>query len=478
MEVRPWVGAHRTFEMDDSDQHIPVSIAFIGGGSLNWAAELMADLARDTRLRANVRLFDIDHAAARRNAEIGARFAGVSRGAPASYTASASLAEALDGADVVVISILPGSFDDMAQDIAIPAAFGIPQAVGDTVGPGGFVRALRAIPMLAEIARAIRDHAPRAHVCNLTNPMSVLTGTLHAVFPGIRAWGECHEVTKIRRQVAQIANDRAGEAHYGHRDVQVNVLGINHFTFVNRISLAGRDMMPAYLEFVRAHMQEGWVQTEPGKDEEHARYFGTKNLVAFDLFRRFGIPAAAGDRHLAEFLPVSDYLNAPERWGFALTPVAYRVRDREAKLQRAEALRTGERAPRASRSDEALVDQIVALMGGEAHVSNVNLPNIGQMPDLPEGSIVETNAVFTQGGVAPVCAGRLPAALGTLVRDHALRQAALLRAVLDADSAALFPLFRSDPLVAPMPEQAAREMFAQMLAATSHVLPDDLKGAA
>ncbi|NDR55728.1 family 4 glycosyl hydrolase [Aliiruegeria sabulilitoris] len=464
--------------MDDSDQKIPVRIAFVGGGSLNWATGLMADLAFDRQLAAEVRLYDIDHAAACRNTEIGTRHAAVSRGRAATYTACRTLAEALDGADVVVISILPGSFEDMAQDIAIPAAFGIPQAVGDTVGPGGFVRALRAIPMLAEIARAIRAHAPNAFVCNLTNPMSVLTGTLHAVFPGIRAWGECHEVTKIRRQIAHIANEQTGEERYSHRDVHVDVLGINHFTFVNRISLDGRDMMPAYEEFVGAHMQSGWAQTEPGRDAEHATYFGTRNLVAFDLFRRFGIPAAAGDRHLAEFLPVAEYLHDPEHWGFTLTPVDYRIRDREQKRQRAEALRAGEIAPEAHRSDEALIEQIVALMGGEMHIGNVNLPNRGQMADLPEGTIVETNAVFSRRGVEPLCAGHLPKALAALVREHASRQDALLRAVLECDHAALFPLFREDPLVAPLPDSAARAMFAQMLAATAHVLPDEMKGAA
>lgn len=464
--------------MHNFEHQIPVRIAFIGGGSLNWAMGLMADLAQDRRLAAEVRLYDLDHAAAQRNAAIGARFAAVSTGAPARYSTAASLAEALDGADVVVISILPGRFEDMAQDIAIPAEFGIPQAVGDTVGPGGFVRALRAIPMLAEIGRAIRDHAPRAHVCNLTNPMSVLTGTLYRVFPQIRAWGECHEVTKIRAQVAWIANCAASEARYSHRDVSVNVLGINHFTFVDQIALDGQDMMPAYAEFAQTHAQSGWSQTPPGPDAEHDRYFGCRNLVAFDLFRRFGIPAAAGDRHLAEFLPVAEYLSDPARWGFALTPVDYRIRDRAARRARAEALRDGTAAPVPNRSDEALVDQIAALMGGTPFVSNVNLPNTGQMDGLPAGTIVETNAVFSGLGVQPCCAGRLPTALQPLVADHAARQTALVTHALSGDRNALFPLFAADPLVAPLPAARARQMFDRMLKATEYLLPDNLKGAA
>ncbi|SFR19621.1 alpha-galactosidase [Poseidonocella sedimentorum] len=444
---------------------------------MNWAHTLMADLAYDTRLAADVRLYDLDAPAATRNAEIGARHAATSRGVPARYSAAASLPEALEGADVVVISILPGAFEDMAKDIDIPAEYGIGQSVGDSVGPGGFFRALRAIPMLAEIGRAIRDHAPRALTCNLTNPMSVLTGALYAAHPEIRAWGECHEVTKIRKQVAWIANREAGDDRYSHRDVAVNVLGINHFTFVDRITLEGRDMMPAYRAFAEAHAESGWSQSEPGADAEHERYFGTRNLVAFDLLRRFGIPGAAGDRHLAEFLPMADYLADPDRWGFSLTPVDYRIRDRAAKQARAEEMRVGDVAPKIRRSDEALVDQIAALMGGAPFVSNVNLPNRGQIAGLPEGAIVESNAVFHGGGIEPVLAGRLPEPLSALVSDHAQRQSALLRAVMTGRGEALYDLFRSDPQVRALQPGQARAMFDRMRAATEGLIPEALKEA-
>ena len=463
---------------DIATQPIPVRIAVVGGGSLNWARTLMADLAHDTRLVAEVRLYDIDTAAAERNTVLGNRHAEVSRGTPARYTASPTLKDALTGADVVIISILPGGFDDMAQDIAIPARYGIPQAVGDTVGPGGFVRAMRSIPMLAEIGAAIGEHASLAHVCNLTNPMSVLTGALYAAFPAIRAWGECHEVTKIRRQVAHIAHEEAGTTGWTHRDVQVNVLGINHFTFVDRITLAGRDMMQAYRSFAQTHRSTGWSQTEPGKDAEHARYFGTRNLVAFDLLDRFRIPAAAGDRHLAEFMPVSDYLSDPTRWGFALTPVDYRIRDRAAKQAKAAALAQGDGSLGAKQSDEAMVDQVVALMSGEPFVSNVNLPNRGQIAGLPDGAIVESNAVFTGMGVQPVIAGALPGPLTAIVSDHATRQQGLLAAVMDGDSAALFDLFHGDPLVRHLPRDTASAMFGEMVQATAHHLPAPLQGVA
>lgn len=455
-------------------QPIPVRIAYVGGGSLNWAPVLMADLAADPRLVAEVRLHDPDHEAAERNARLGARFAEVATGRPATWRGVRDLGEALEGADLVVVSILPGTLGDMAADIGIPARYGIPQAVGDTVGPGGFVRALRAVPMMLEIGRAIRVHAPDAFVCNLTNPMSVLTDALFRAHPGIRAWGECHEVTKLRRQVAWIANRQEPGAAYGFRDVEVDVLGINHFTFVTGIRLAGRDMLRDWTAFAEAHRERGWHEAVPDSDDEHARYFSSRSRVKFDLFRRFGLPAAAGDRHLAEFLPASDYLDDAEGWGFALTPVDYRLRDRAARLARAEAMIEGRVPPVAKRSDEALIDQFAALMGGAEHVSNVNLPNRGQVPNLPRGAVVETNARFGRDGIAPIHAGAIPDPLAAIVADHAARQTGLVDAVLAGDHGALFPLFASDPLVRPLSEAEARAMFAEMLAATARWLPDAL----
>lgn len=455
--------------------HVPVTIAYIGGGSLNWATKLMADLAHDTALAAHMRLYDIDRPAAERNARIGRRFAEVSRGRAATYEAVPSLSEALTGADFVVVSILPGEFEDMAQDLDIPARYGIKQAVGDTVGPGGFVRALRAIPMMVSIAQAIQAHAPRARVCNLTNPMSVLTGAMYRAYPQIRLWGECHEVTKLRHQVAWIANREAGAHLHTHRDVIVNVLGINHFTFVDAIGLKGRDMLPAYRDFALAHRASGWVPRDKDPNDEHDTYFMDRSRVKFDLYRRFGIPAAAGDRHLAEFMPQAEYLDHADDWDFTLTPVSYRVRDRQRKRAEAAALAAGQGTPHADRSDEALVDQIKGLLGLGDFVSNVNLPNRGQIDGLPHGSIVETNALFSSLGVTPLVAGRLPGELQAITAAHAARQTGLLDAVQDARWGELFDLFRSDPLVAPLDTASARAMFNRMVQATARHLPDDLR---
>lgn len=451
----------------------PIEIAYIGGGSLNWAVNLMSDLAADGGIPANVRLYDIDGTAARRNARLGERFR-AEYGVPVTFSVYDDLATVLAGAELVVISILPGDFDIMAADIDIPARYGVRQAVGDTVGPGGFIRALRAIPMLAEIGRAIGEHASTAYVCNLTNPMSALTGTLFAVFPGIRAWGQCHEVTKIRHIIAWLANRKAGKTVYDYRDVAVNVLGINHFTFVDRAVVGGEDLLPAYLAFAAENAESGWRATPIKENDEFAHYFEDVNKVKFDLARRFGIAAAAGDRHLAEFVPQAWYLDEHQRFGFALTPVEFRVRDRDRKRARATSLDAGAPLPPPARTEEALLDEIRALFGGTPLVTNANCPNQGQLVGLPTGAIIETNLVFSGLGVTPLVAGRLPTALELLVRPHAERQTALVDAVLGERWGDLFSLFLSDPLVVPLGPDKARLLYRDMVEATSRHLPKTL----
>ena len=160
-------------------------IAYIGGGSRGWAWRLMADLAMEPELSGTIALYDIDFEAARQNEIIGNRLSAREEAAGKwKYEAVKTMGEALTGADFVIISIMPGTFEEMASDVHAPEAYGIWQSVGDTVGPGGLLRALRTLPMYIEIAEAIQTYAPDAWVINYTNPMSLCVKVLYHVFPG------------------------------------------------------------------------------------------------------------------------------------------------------------------------------------------------------------------------------------------------------------------------------------------------------
>lgn len=136
-------------------QHIKdLKIAYIGGGSHAWAWVFMTDLSKETSISGTVRLYDIDREAAHDNEIIGKRlFSREDVKGQWEFETSESLGTALEGADFVVISILPGTFDEMESDVHLPERYGIYQSVGDTTGPGGLVRALRTNPNVCRNCR-------------------------------------------------------------------------------------------------------------------------------------------------------------------------------------------------------------------------------------------------------------------------------------------------------------------------------------
>ena len=92
-----------------------IKLAYIGGGSKQWARVFMSDLASTEDLSGQIALYDIDREAALRNARIGARINNdPNTRSKFQYCVAATLEEALEGADFVIISILPGTFKEYA----------------------------------------------------------------------------------------------------------------------------------------------------------------------------------------------------------------------------------------------------------------------------------------------------------------------------------------------------------------------------
>ncbi|OXS76629.1 glucosidase [Domibacillus enclensis] len=440
-----------------------VKIAYIGGGSQGWAKRLMNDLALEARISGTVALYDIHPEAARQNAKIGnllsEREEAVGKW---TYEATGDIQEALTDADFVIISILPGSFQEMASDVHVPEKYGIYQSVGDTVGPGGMIRALRTIPIYKKIAESIKQYSPEAWVINYTNPMTLCTRTLYEVFPAIKAFGCCHEVFDVQHLLADMVEEATGEKVERRQDIHVNVIGINHFTWIDRASYQNIDLLPLYKQFALKYAETGF-EKEPGSWERSV--FSSANRVKFDLFNRYGLIAAAGDRHLAEFMPPV-YLESPEKvteWKFHLTPVDFRINDQQSKMERTQKAAAGEEHFELAPSGEEGVAIIAALLGLEELVTNVNVPNNGQIANLPKGAVVETNAVLRFNSVQPVLAGSLPADVHGLVSRHVANQETILRAALDENRQLALNAFINDPLVEPIGLKQAEKLFNEMM---------------
>ncbi len=449
-----------------------LKVAYIGGGSRGWAWGFMKDLAMDAQMEGRVWLYDIDRDAAEKNRNIGEKISSHPEAKSRwRYEVSGTLKEALSGADFVVISILPGTFREMRSDVHWPERYGVWQPVGDTAGPGGFMRAMRTVPMFVKIAQAIRDYAPDAWVINYTNPMTVCMRTLYTVFPKIKAFGCCHEVFGTQKLLAAMLEDLEGIRGIDRTRIKTGVTGINHFTWLYSASFEGQDLFPLYRRFVDKYYETGFIK---GKDQNWMNnFFECSHRVKFDLFRRYGLIAAAGDRHLAEFMPPW-YLKNPETarsWGFSLTTVDWREEDLKKRLAKRRALLNGEEPVVLDGSGEEGHLLIKALLGLGDMVSNVNIPNRGQIENLPKDAVVETNALFRRDEIAPIFAGALPNGLDALITRQVIGQESTVKAAMTCDYSLGLATFLSDPQLAAVSPQDGERMFREMLQNTREYLP-------
>ncbi|MFN2130838.1 MAG: alpha-galactosidase [Anaerolineae bacterium] len=445
-----------------------IKIAYIGGGSRNWARHVMTDLALCEHLTGEIALYDIDYEAAQRNVELAQRIYSHPDAVTAfDVHAHHSAAEALQGADFVFLSILPGPMEMFANDLDIPAKYGILQTVGDTTGPGGISRALRAVPAYLDYAHQIMEHCPDAWAINYTNPMTLCTAAFYAAEPKIKAFGCCHEVFGTQHRLAGLVESYLGVPRPERHEIATDVAGVNHFTFATAANWQGTDLFP----IVEQHIsQEGFWDDRTEWALEQARlghWFHSQGVIAYDYYRHFGALGAAGDRHLAEFVPW--YLVSEgnlHRYGVILTPSSYRL----GTWQPPEDAPTWQRPEGLHRSGEEGVAQMMALLGIAPLDTNVNLPNRGQIPGLPLGAVVETNAQFRHDSLSPVIPKALPAPLLSLIRRVVEVQQITLQAAVEKDRGLAFQALLNDPLCT-IPVDQAWQMFDELLTANHEMLP-------
>lgn len=441
---------------------VDLKIAYIGGGSRNWARTLMNDLASSADLGGEVRLYDLNLEAARLNEKLGNWiFTHPEVQSCWKWRAVEKLEDALKGADLVIISIQPGTLKMMAHEIATAEKYGLFFPVGDTTGAPGLMRGLRSAITYAGFAEAIAEHAPDAWVINYTNPMTICTRTLTKVAPQLKVFGCCHEVFGTQAILAHVAKDALGLEQRPSRDeIRVNVLGINHFTWVDRAEYQGHDL----LAILREHIQQPGVMRAFTREEVEAKnnWFHDNLQIKFTLFQRFGILGAAGDRHLAEFVP--GFIHSPEllfRWGVIRTPVSWRMSVWEDSPKKVEDLLEGREPFALRRSGEEAIRQIRALFGMEEFVTNVNMENQGQIGNLPLHAVVETNAHFSRNQVRPLMAGMLPPGVHAMVSRHVENQEAIIEAALRRDKDLAFQAIFNDPTTN-LPIDRAWDMFNEI----------------
>lgn len=413
-----------------------MKIAIVGGGSYQWAPMLLRDIALEPALAgAQVVLYDI---APEPLALVGRWAERLNQALPQPLTVETTTdrATALAGADAVILSIAVGGLEAMRHDLEIPLRYGIVQTVGDTVGPGGLSRALRHIPVVVDLVRAMAQLCPDAWLLNLTNPMSALCRAA-ARAGWRRVIGLCHELFGTLRMISELL--AVPESH-----LQVNVAGINHFIWILGLWVDGQDAWPRLRAAIAQATPPDLSHLPPER-----RPFADRRLIKFALFQTYGALPAAGDRHLAEFFPffLGPHADAGRRYGVEVTTIEHRQRLRAALRARLERQIAGEEPIPLTPSREEVAPILAAIRQRRPSVHIMNLPNRGQVANLPPEVVVETLGVVDGATARGLAAGDLPPAIHSLVARHVVTQELTVEAALRGDRNLARQALLNDPLV-------------------------------
>ncbi|HEY8216013.1 MAG TPA: hypothetical protein VIH82_02695 [Acidimicrobiia bacterium] len=453
----------------------PPRITLVGGGSTHWTPRLLVDFVNTPSLAgAEVALVDVDLASMQPMLELADRLRRRS-GAALQVRAARGLADGLDGAEYVVTHFSVGGFASMRHDLEVPARHGIRQPVGDSVGPGGISRALRSIPVLLGIARAIEEHCPDALLLNVTNPLSALCRAVTRE-TAVRTVGLCNEVVGTQFVLSLLLD-------CGMHELDPQVGGVNHLPMITALDVAGADgfeRLRALLEDERAHdtglwmeppSQLHWRKTSDGPAWTKSDVIANIPIRA-ELFRRFGVLPGSSDTHVAEFFPgfvtaASDY---GREWNVRQHTISGHMDDKALDDAGLAALLVADEVPRLP-SGELVAPLLDGLVSGRRRDLPVNLPNAGQVDDLPAGVVVECIGTADADGVRARDHVSIPGFLGETVRRVAAAEELTVDAALSGDRTTVLEAMLADPVAGSIPYEHTVAMTDELLTATAEWLP-------
>ncbi len=440
---------------------IVAKIALIGAGSVVFTRNLINDVLSFPALQGStISLMDIDRERLSLARDLVQAMID-QRGLSTRVEATLDRAEAVRGAQYVIVTIQVGGLAAFAHDIEIPARYGVGQCVGDTLGPGGIFRGLRTIPVLLDLCREMDELCPPdALLLNYSNPMAINCWAIAST--GRPHVGLCHSVQGTSRMLA-------GWIDAPYDEVTYRVAGINHQAWFLDFRHRGEDAYPRLRERildaevigqepVRVELmrQFGYFVTESsGHASEYAPYFRKSPAMIEDLRTRF---TAARDEWF-DWGRTGGYLKECRR------RLSTYLDDILAQIG-------GSKPLPQQRSDEYGAGIINAMETNEPFKFNGNIPNTGLITNLPQGSCVEVPCLVDGMGVQPTVVGDLPPQLAALNRTMINVQNLATEGGIRGDREAVVHAAMLDPLTAAVCTlDDIRRMTNELFAAEAAWLP-------
>lgn len=431
-------------------------ITFIGAGSFGFTRSLVRDVLTFPLLQdAEICLMDID------NERLDFALKSVQKiiqlgNYPAKVWATMDRAQALKGADAVLVTILVGATDVWRHDIEIPKKYGVDFNVGDTRGTAGIFRALRTIPVMVSIVKDMEKYCPDALMLNYTNPMAMLCRAMSRASQ-IKLTGLCHSVQGTAEMLAGWIGAPMSEITY-------TCAGINHQAFYLKYDWKGKDAYP----LLRQAVEKPEIYNE--------------EIVRNEMFKALGYYVTESSGHNSEYNwwfrkrqdLIEKYCTHGTGWNpgvYAYILKEYQKREGDWK-EEARKWFAKETPISLERGHEYAAYIINAVKGGETFQFNGNVPNTKLITNLPDDVCVEVPVFVDKAGLHALHVGALPPQLVALNHLSVMIEEMTVEAALSGDPTLVYHACCYDPLAAAVLSLAEiRSMVNEMLEQNRPYLP-------
>jgi alpha-galactosidase len=457
----------------------PPKIVCIGAGSAVFGLSNLATIVRSKRLRgAEIVLVDIDRAGLETMTRLGQRM-NQAWDSEMTIWSTADRQEALPDADFVVVSVQVGPREEVWElDWRIPLRHGLRQPYAENSGPGGFAHTARNAPLILAIAQDMERLCPDAWFLNFTNPLIRLTWIVER-YTSIRAVGLCHQLYWAYAMAGAVLADR-WELEYpddfhvhtdydnvtslskgieqGAAHLDIKAAGLNHFSWVYDIrdKETGEDLYPP--------LRERWLH----------HYRKDFEPLTRELFEIFGLMPTAGDSHVCEYLAwTHDPITKPwQKYGLKLQSWEGNRRRRSDRRDLAEAIVAGNQPvdQLKAAASEGVPEIVEAIsFNDNLYHHQLNLPNNGAIPNLPDDAIVEVPGVISGFGLRGLNVPPLPEPIAELCRRELALSSLVVDAVVQGDRQLALQALLLDPMVNDI--DRARSILEDFLTTFGRYLP-------
>ena len=453
-----------------------LKIAFIGAASYVFGSTILTDILTQPSLIEDTVIYleDIDEHyldlmykyILKLQESYPERFDGVS------FEKTTNQRKAIEDAKYIINAIHVGGYEAYKLDMDIPYKYGLTQCVGDTLGPGGVFRFLRATPVMKSILKDIEEvgynsgsDIDKPLLLNYTNPMAMVSLYCNNIIPDSTI-GLCHGVFGTALELR-------------------HALGIKpeHFSYL----CAGINHMAWFIKLLyRENKSSPWKNAYPllNKKLEENPTFEERERLRVDMMRATGYFMTESSGHLSEYLPyyrkrddllekyrgTMIFANLEHNYNYVMTKKNSESLDK--RISRT--LNRKKLKLKKEHSGEYASYIMNAIETNKPFIFNGNVINKhgGLITNLPKECCVEVPVTADSVGLHPQGGIELPTVCQALCISNIMVQNAAVEGALTLDREKIYHSILLDPNTASVcSPQEIRDMVDDMFEAEAKWLP-------